>query len=146
VNGLLGVVSGTAINTETFLLNGSVDGLMGSGEGDIVNGVSVYVDNDTSTGSLSITGINVLGPDTFLPASFPITAGNDLNGKIQTSGSKQFLVSISVDTPAHKITVTDSDLNVYCQDIDVEGTYSFPGLICNGEQQVSIIITEGSCS
>jgi hypothetical protein len=144
--GLLGTVEGEAINTETFLIEGGVNGLIGSVEGEMVNGVIVYINNDTSTGSLSVTGLNVLGPDVFLPDSFPITAGNDLTGKIQTAGSKNFLVLISVDTPAHNILVIDSELNSYCQDIDAAGTYSFPGLVCNGESQVSIIITEGSCS
>jgi hypothetical protein len=145
VDGLLGDVSGTAINTASFLISGSVEGLIGTVTGDIENGIDVYIDNDTSTGSLSVTGIT-FSDATLTPPTFPpILGGFDLNGKINIGGTNTVTVSITVDTPAHSIEITDSELNSSCQTITASGNYVFSGIVCNTSNPITIIISEGSC-
>jgi hypothetical protein len=58
VNGLLGVVSGTALNTETFLLSGGVDGLIGEGSGNIIQPESdLFGLGETPSGACSLSTI-----------------------------------------------------------------------------------------
>jgi hypothetical protein len=141
VNGLLGVVSGTAINTETFLLSGGVDGLMGSGEGDIQNGSVITISNSST--DLVITNVVVTGQTLYIDSgAFPIATSEGVSARIKSQGNFQVVVTLTTPSPGTYNLVIDGS----CYDIESSGSYIYESVPFSASAPVVIVTSDGACS
>jgi hypothetical protein len=74
----------------------------------------------------------------------PISNGQSQTGAL-TAGTYTFVAFTLSATPPTRITVTDSNGAVQCQNVPSGNTYTFPNVVVNSSAEVIILFQQGTC-
>lgn len=104
---------------------------------------SVHVENDNANASVSAVQINGIGVS---GGSYPVNTGQSTTSTTGQLGSLETVVVGCTDLGVGSITLTDTNLVSYCQDLSSAGNYTFSNVAIGAGGTVSIILTNSACS
>ncbi len=108
---------------------------------------SLFFDASSGVGGYSVTAIDVNGVTPTLTSGTDVPFNNDGHGyNTNQIGTNETLnITIGGFTLNGCVSVTDSNLNTYTQNIGNNGTKTFTGLVINNITTVQVALTDGSC-
>ena len=108
---------------------------------------SLFFDASTGVGGYSVTAIDVNGVTPTLTSGTNVPFNTDGHGFAtnQTGTNETLNITIGGFTLNGCVSVTDSNLNTYTQNIGNNGTKTFTGLVINNITTVQVALTDGNC-
>jgi hypothetical protein len=108
---------------------------------------SLFFDASSGVGGYSVTAIDVNGVTPTLTSGTNVPFSTDGHGFAtnQTGTNETLNITIGGFTLDGCVSVTDSNLNNYTQDISGNGTKTFTGLVINNVTTVQVALTDNLC-